>query len=101
MRGGLTDKIQELAKEYLGREITQKELRLYPFIDYCIKNGGYMDRQKLDSEELDILHSYKKSDLHRDCGYVWVSRAFYDYMQKVLWESYIELKINETDNEPE
>ena len=61
MRGGLTDKIQELAKEYLGREITQKELRLYPFIDYCIKNGGYMDRQKLDSEELDILHSYKKA----------------------------------------
>lgn len=41
MRGMLTDKIQEKAVLFLNREITQKELRLYPYIDYSIKNGCY------------------------------------------------------------
>ena len=34
MRGMLTDKIQEKAVSFLNREIMQKELRLYPYIDY-------------------------------------------------------------------
>ena len=33
MRGMLTDKIQEKTVSFLNREITQKELRLYPYID--------------------------------------------------------------------
>ena len=37
MRGMLTDKIQEKAVSFLNREIMQKELRLYPYIDYSIK----------------------------------------------------------------
>lgn len=94
-RGCLTDEIQNLAKEYLGREITTTELRLYPYIDYCIKNGGYMDRSKMNGEEIDILHNYnEKIQLRRDrCGYVSVTKEFYDYMQKVLWISYVEDKL--------
>ena len=46
MRGMLTDKIQEKAVSFLNREITQKELRLYPYIDYSIKNGCYPMRRK-------------------------------------------------------
>lgn len=45
MRGMLTDDIQHIAKKFLQREISIKELRLYPYIDYCkaieiIKAGG-------------------------------------------------------------
>ncbi len=97
MRGQLTEKVQELANEYLGREISLTELRLYPFIDYCIKNGGYMDRRKLSREELELLHSYNKDDVQRAYGYIYVSKDFYEYMQKVLWESYVETKTE--DNE--
>ena len=91
-RGILTDEIQTIAKEYLGREITTTELRLYPYIDYCIKNGGYMDRRKMNNEELDILDNYnEKTQIRRDfAGYVSVSKEFYDYIQKVLWLSYVE-----------
>ena len=90
MRGQLTEKVQELAREYLGREISVIELRLYPFIDYCIKNGGYMDRHKLSREEIDILHAYDEDKCKRSQGYVYVSKDFYEYIQKVLWESYVE-----------
>ena len=37
MRGMLTDKIQEKAVSFLNREIMQKELRLYPYIDVGVK----------------------------------------------------------------
>ena len=95
MRGVITEKVQELAKAYLGREITVKELRLYPFIDYCLKNGGYMDRSKLSREEIDILHGYDKDKCERDEGYIYVSEDFYEYIQKVLWESYVGTKIDD------
>lgn len=39
MRGILTTEIQNKANSFLKREISQKELRLYPYIDYSIKNG--------------------------------------------------------------
>lgn len=94
MRGILTKEVQEISKDYLGREITTKELRLYPFIDYCIKNSGYMDRKKVDNEELDILKSYGENKIKRDDGgYVYVSKDFYDFMQKVLFEAYVETKM--------
>ena len=97
-RGMLTDEIQAIAKEYLGREITTKELRLYPYIDYCLKNGGHMDRRKMDDEEFDILLGYdRKTQLKLDYqSYVSVSKEFYDYIQKVLWISYVEDKIEES-----
>ena len=57
MRGMLTDKIQEKAVLFLNREITQKELRLYPYIDYSIKNGCYgWSYDKMDEEEIKILN---------------------------------------------
>lgn len=37
-RGCLNPEVQKIAKGFLGREITTRELRLYPYIDYCIKN---------------------------------------------------------------
>ena len=100
-RGFLCESIQEKAKKFLGEEITQKELRLYPFIDYTIKNGGYLDRSKIDDEERKILnerisqrHIFRSYD-----GYIFVSREFYDFMQDVLADSYVtfmEDVVNET-----
>ena len=57
MRGVLTNKIQTKARSFLQREISQKELRLYPYIDYCIKNGcqGW-SYSKMDKEEIKILN---------------------------------------------
>ena len=43
-RGCLTENFKNEAKKYLGREITQKELRLYPVPDTnvgeMLKGGG-------------------------------------------------------------
>lgn len=95
MRGILTDEIQAKAKEFLGEEIDQEELRLYPYIDYCIKNGGRLDPSKLSIDEFCILNQ-----LIFD-GYIKISNEdkieisydFYKYMQEILWLSYVEFKL--------
>jgi hypothetical protein len=39
MRGALTEEIQALARDFLGREITMDELRLYPYLDFVWWRG--------------------------------------------------------------
>lgn len=90
-RGMLTDAARKKAVAFLGEEITTKELRLYPFLDYCWKNGGYVDRSKLDAAEKDIIIRREKQGLLKReyGGYNTPSRAFYDFVQDMLAETYV------------
>lgn len=88
-RGCLTDEVQAKAKEYLDREITVKELRLYPYLDYVLKNSGKLEPDKMTLEEMDILFELKMAgeiDIVDDV--LWVKKDFYDYIQEILWLSY-------------
>lgn len=89
--GILTDVAQKKAVAFLGEEITQIELRLYPYLDYCWKNGGYVDRSRLSKEEKDIIINREKQGyLRRQYGgYNTPSRAFYDFVQDMLAETYV------------
>lgn len=93
-RGCLTEQIQEVAKKFLGREITTNELRLYPYIDYVLKNGSHIDRTKLSIQEESIIDVWKE-DGHLNWDYgaiISVTKDFYDYMQEILWLSYVEVE---------
>lgn len=96
-RGMLTDEVKKKSKEFLNREINKKELRLYPYLDYCLKNGGYIDQLKIDKEEFEILfklqdenhlcleHPFKDSKLE-----LFVTKDFYIYLQEILSIAYVE-----------
>lgn len=91
MRGYITEQIQEKSKKFLGRQLSQKELRLYPYIDYCIKNAcqGW-DYEKINSDELDILDQlYKENHIIYSSEKIIVSRDFYNFIQDVLADSYV------------
>lgn len=92
-RGQLTDKIQKMAIKFLGREITQTELRLYPYIDYCLKNFGRYEVKKLNLEEWQILMQLA-CEFHIDLTneHIFTTKKFYDFIQKILYESYVETK---------
>lgn len=96
MRGIITDEIKEKSKNFLQREITAEELRLYPYIDYCVKNCGYYDRNKISGGERIILAKLKQ-EKHIDMisGQFYITKPFYDFMQEILWMSYIETKCEE------
>jgi len=89
-RGAITDKVQELAKGFLGREITVKELRLYPYFDFVMKNHQKIDPLKINAEEREIFMTLKKEG-HMEGGMTGLAmtREFFDYINNVLWEAYV------------
>lgn len=90
MRGHLNTGIKEAAKAFLGREITVRELRLYPYIDYCLKNWGQIERCRINKEEIAILSNLEKErHLIMNGNVISVKKSFYDYMQQVLWLGYV------------
>ena len=90
-RGKLTESIKTTSKIRLGEEISQTELRLYAYIDYCLKNGGRIDPRKISTEEKAIIEK-RKNQGHifvRTDGITTVTRPFYDFMQDVLADAYV------------
>ena len=90
MRGQLTEQIQSLAKGFLGREITTVELRLYPYLDYVMKNGQRIEPIRINQEDRDILKTLKQEG-HIEGGASGLSmtKEFYDYINQVLWLGYV------------
>lgn len=96
-RGCLTEKAKKISIELFGREIGQFELRLFPYLDYCLKNGGILNVFKLSTEELfyilnneDIKITEKSIDGKDYELKITVTKEFYDIMQEFLWECYVE-----------
>ena len=90
MRGALNDKIQKLAKNFLGREITTTELRLYPYLDYVMKNNQRIDPNAVNQGDKDVLRILKNEG-HIEGGVSGLSmtKDFYDYINQVLWHGYV------------
>lgn len=90
MRGMLNEDAQRLAKEFLGRDITRTELRLYPYLDYLMKNEQKIDPQRLNQEDRDILKVLKQEG-HIEGGMsgLAMTKEFYDYINQVLWHTYV------------
>ena len=88
-RGQLTDEIQEVAKAFLGREITQKELRLYPYIHYQATNDRKIDPAKIDQTEREILRLWKDAG-HFEGGMsgINMTKEFFDFINDMLWMAY-------------
>jgi hypothetical protein len=89
-RGMLNDEIQKVAKEFLGREINTVELRLYPYLDYLMKNEQRIEPIRCNQADRDILAILRKEG-HIDGGASGLSmtKEFYDYINQVLWYGYV------------
>ena len=89
-RGALTEKIQIIAKKRLGREISLRELRLMPYIQYVMLNNQKLDPGKISQEERDILAVWRKEGhIEGGAGGLGITKFFYDTMCEILWEGYV------------
>ena len=90
MRGVITDKIQEIAKKHLKREITQTELRLLAYIQFVMMNEQRLDIAKINDGEREILKKWKDEDfIVGGAGGLSICKEFWDFMSEVLWEGYV------------
>ena len=84
-RGAFTE---ELATKY---NVTLKELRLIPYVQYCLLNHTPIDIRRVDEEELEILEKWKSDNkIHEsDDNRLSCTKEFWDWMNAILWESYV------------
>ncbi len=92
-RGMLYEELKQKAEAYLGREFTQKELRLYPYIVDCALNSRRIERSKTHEEEQDIISMLEKEGrLYREYpSYMHPTREFWMFMCEILGYSYVEI----------
>ena len=78
-------------------DLTLTELRLIPYIQYCLVNGGYMDIEKISHEERVLLHQWEKEgkiqieddNMGRfDKRMLSTNKEFWDYLTDVLFLEY-------------
>ena len=78
------------AKEFLGEEMTVRQLRMIPYIQYCLTNNQNIDPNKINADERAVLMDWQeKGYLERPSTALAVTKAFWDFMNEVLWVSYV------------
>ena len=91
-RGELTDRIKEKSVELFGYEITQKELRLMPYILYEAQNNKRANNT--NDEEKEILSSWidKGFLLITGLGHILsVSEDFWNKANQIIFLGYVDL----------
>lgn len=89
-RGQLTEKIKEVAFELLGKEITQAELRLMPYVQHCLMNSQAIDPHKVNSSERELLSDWRKRGfIEGGVSGIGVTKDFWDALNQILWLGYV------------
>lgn len=90
MRGALTDNIKKKSKETLGYEISLRELRLMPYVQFIMMNDQKIDPNKINQEERNILSSWReKGYIEGGASGLAVTKEFYDAVSEILWLGYV------------
>lgn len=91
-RGFLSSQVlQQKAKQFFGEEFDIVYVRLLPYIDYVLKNGGMLRESYLSLAESEILAEWcEKGFLEvSHCKLSCTSKEFYDIMCEILWDKYV------------
>lgn len=88
--GMLTEEITQKSKELLGYEISQTELRLMPYLIYCVTNESNINIAKINVEERKILSKWEKKGYIKsvltDLG---IKKEFYDIANELIFIYYV------------
>jgi len=103
-RGQLTDRIKVKSTELLGYEISQKELRLMPYMQYQLVNEQRIKPEHLNEDEREILAKWvskgyiidgitghKGRPMMSEGVKLKVTKHFWDSIIEILWLGYVDL----------
>jgi len=89
-RGQLNEKAQNIAKKFLNREIDTTELRLYPYLDFLMKNEQIIDIRKCNQDDRNVLSVLRKEGhIEGGASGLAITKEFYDYINEILWHTYV------------
>jgi hypothetical protein len=91
-RGQLTDRIKAKSAELLGYEITQQELRLMPYLQYCMVNSQVVDPNKISSEERAIMSKWREAGhITGGASGLGMTKQFWDIICELICLGYVDL----------
>ena len=103
-RGQLTDRIKVRSAELLGYEISQKELRLMPYLQYQLVNEQRLKPECLNEQDREILSKWVNKgyilDGVSECEgrpmmsegvKLKLTKEFWDSILEILWLGYVDL----------
>ena len=91
-RGVLTPRIKQKSKDLLGYEINQTELRLMPYLVFCLTNSKNIDPSKIKNDEKEILSFWRKKKLiEGGASDLAVDKKFWDAMNEIIFLGYVHL----------
>lgn len=90
-RGMLTAEIKAKSERLLGTKISTGELRLMPYVVYCLTNGEQIDNLKITDKEREILTNWRLKkfiggSIHSE---LIVQKKFWDAMHELIWLGYV------------
>ncbi len=88
-RGQLTQRIKDKSKKLLGYKITKEELRLMPYVQYCLINEQQLDAERISIEEAIILTKWEKKGIMQFSERIKTTKEFWDIMSELVWLRYV------------
>lgn len=90
MRGMLTEEITQKSEMLLGYAISKKELRLMPYLIYCLTNNQNIERNNIDTEERAILSKWREHGfIDSPSSNLAVTKSFYDAANELIFLGYV------------
>jgi hypothetical protein len=103
-RGQLTDRIKQRSAELFGYEISQKELRLMPYLQYQLVNEQRLKPEHLNEDDREILAKWvskgyildgvsecKGRPMMSEGVKLKITKEFWDSILEILWLGYVDL----------
>lgn len=107
-RGELTKAVIEAAQSYGLETLTREELRLIPYLQYCLTNDMRIDLQRINRQEVGILAAWQQDGhvvaglspggrvlMSSDAPKLAVTQNFWNMMSHVLWLAYVNYEAQE------
>ena len=93
LRGNVENQnIKHLDKKFqqmLGRDANKNEIRFFPYLMHCLMDQ-YVDRNKLNEHELDLLHDYQnKGVLVKQGADIGSTKEFWDFISEIVYDRYV------------
>ena len=87
----LTEEIENKSNELFSYKFNQRELRLLPYVQYCVLNSMNIEPNKVNGEERLILQKWAQLGfLESPSTELRISKEFWDGMNEILWLGYVE-----------
>lgn len=86
--GEFTEKVKEISKKHLSREITEKEFKIIPFVNFYIVSNNFIENN-FNHSQLNILNKWLKEFIGLSFFPLKITKEFWSFINEIIYYGYI------------